>query len=174
MDRDVLLAVVLGAHGLKGDVRLKTFTEMPDALSRYGAVHAKDGRTFRVSALRPTRKDEAVAAFAEIASRDDAEALKGLELFVSRDALPVTEEDEFYHADLVGMAAEDQAGRAIGTVKAIHNFGAGDVIEIARSDGDTVLLPFSREFVPTIDVQRGRLIVAAPEDSEITEHGNVE
>ncbi len=174
MDKDILLAVVLGAHGLKGEVRVKAFTETPDALARYTALHASDGRIFTVAQLRPGKSGEAVAGFREVHDRMAAESLKGVELFVARDTLPAPDENEFYHADLLGLTAEDEAGRLIGTVKAIHNYGAGDVIEIARGDGDTVLLPFSREFVPTVDLQNGRVVIAVPEDSETGEHGNVE
>ncbi len=172
--RDVLLAVVLGAHGLEGEVRVKTFTETPEALARYGALHAKDGKAFHVASVRPTKNGEAVVKFEGVSGRLAAEQLKGLELFVDRGSLPAPDEDEFYHADLIGLIAEDEAGRVIGTVRAIHNFGAGDVIEIARSDDDTVLLPFTHETVPRVDVKGARLVVAVPEEVETGEKGNVE
>jgi len=174
MSRDVLLAVVLGAHGLKGEVRVKTFTETPEALARYAALHAKDGRVFTVAQLRPGKAAEAVVTFTEVVDRNTAEALKGLELFVAREHLPMPQENEFYHADLVGLSAEDEAGRVIGTVKAIHNYGAGDVIEIARGADDTVMLPFARDFVPTINLKDGRVVIAVPQDIEADERGNVE
>ncbi len=174
MTRDVLLAVIIGAQGLKGDVRVKAFTEKPDALASYGGLHAKDGRRFTVTAARGTKPDEAVLTLAEIKDRAGAEALKGVELFVTRDALPPTDADEFYHTDLVGLRAEDETGRVIGTVQAIHNYGAGDVIEIARPDGDSVLLPFTRETVPVIEIANGRILVAVPEEVETGERGNVE
>lgn len=174
MTRDILLAVVIGAQGLKGEVRVKTFTEKPDAPATYRTLHSEDGRRFTVSAARGTKPDEAVLAFAEIKDRAAAESLKGTELFVTRDALPAPGDDEFYHADLVGLRAEDETGRVLGLVHAIHNYGAGDVIEIARPDGDTVLLPFTRETVPTIEIDKGRIVVAVPEEIESGEHGNVE
>ena len=179
MSRDVLLAVIIGAQGLKGELRVKTFTEKPDALATYRALHTADGRRFTVTAARGTKPDEAVLTVAEIKDRAAAESLKGTELFVTREALPATGDDEFYHADLIGLRAEDSEGRVLGTVHAVHNYGAGDVIEIARpssdgSGGDTVLLPFTRETVPMIEIDKGRILVAVPEEIESGEHGNVE
>lgn len=168
------MAAVIGAHGLKGEVKLKTFTETSGALARYKRLHAKDGRVFTVAKLRPGKADEAVATFAEVVDRNTAEGLKGLELFVARDVLPAPDENEFYHADLIGLTAMDEADRVIGTVKAIHNYGAGDVIEIARGDGDTVMLPFARDFVPEIDLKAGRVVIAEPAEVETGERGNVE
>ncbi len=166
MARDILLAAVIGAQGLKGEVRVKLFTHQPDALPRYGALHAKDGRTFTIAAYRASKESEAGIAFAGITDRDAAEALKGTELFVRRAALPQTEADEFYHADLIGLDAQDSEGRVIGRIAAIHNYGAGDVMEIALPDGDDVLLSFTRETVPTVNVAGGYVVVAVPEDDE--------
>jgi 16S rRNA processing protein RimM len=115
-----------------------------------------------------------VLAIAEIGDRNAAEALRGVELFVDRSVLPPTEHEEYYHADLIGLRAEDAEGRALGTVQAIHNYGAGDVIEIARPDGDTVLLPFTRETVPSVEIDKERIVVAVPEEVETGERGNVE
>ena len=171
MGRDVLLAAVIGAQGLKGEVKVKTFTATPDALARYGSLHDARGNRFEIIACRPTKDGEAVIAFAGIGDRNAAEALKGTQLFVARAALPATEADEFYHADLIGLEAYDSEGRLVGKVSAIHNFGASDVIELVRtstdgSGGDTVHLAFTRETVPVIDVAGGRITVAVPEDDE--------
>ena len=174
MTRDVLLAAVIGAHGLKGEVKVKTFTATPDGLARYRRLHAKDGQVFTLATVRPGKADEAAVSFAEVVDRNTAEGLKGLELFVARDAMPVTAENEFYHADPIGLSAMDEADRIIGTVKAIHNYGAGDVIEIARGEGDTVMLPFAKDFVPLVDVANGRVVIAVPEEVETGERGNVE
>ena len=111
----------MGAQGLKGEVKAKIFTATPDALPRYGKLHARDGRTFTITAFRPTKPGEAVIAFSEVRDRSAAEALKGTELLVSRDALPETGEDEFYHADLIGLEARDSEGRVLGKVHALHN-----------------------------------------------------
>lgn len=172
--RDVLLGVVIGATGLKGEVKVKTFTETPDKLAAYGRLHAKDGRSFNVLRLRRAKGDEAVAALEGITDRTLAEALKGTELFVSRAALPEAEPGEFYHADLVGLRAEDGEGRTLGTVCAIHNYGAGDVIEIARPDGDTLMLPFTREIVPEIHIAEGYVLIVEPNEIDAGGKGFVE
>lgn len=166
MQRDVLLAAVLGAHGLKGEVRVKVFTAGAGSLSAYGPLHAKDGRLFTVEALRPGKSGEAVAAFAEVRDRDTAQALKGTELFVKRGALPEIESGEFYHADLIGLDAEDAHGRRIGKVLSVQNYGAGDVLAILADSGDEILIAFTRDNVPEIDLKAGRLIVAVPDEVE--------
>jgi 16S rRNA processing protein RimM len=171
---DVLLAAVMGAQGLKGEVKVKTFTATPDALARYGTLHTRDGRKFQITAFRTAKPGEAVIAFAGVGDRNAAEALKGTELFVAREALPATQDDEFYHADLVGLEAQDSEGRTIGKVVAIHNFGASDVIELVREsgdgNGDSVYLAFTHETVPMIDIAGGRIVVAVPEDDEAGDH----
>src|ERR1700753_3784508 len=123
MTKDVLLAAIIGAQGLKGEVKAKIFTETPDALTRYGALHDARGRTFEITAFRPTKAGEAVIAFREVTDRNAAEALQGTELFIARDALPATDEEEFYHADLIGLEARDSEGRILGKVAALHNYG---------------------------------------------------
>ena len=170
MAREVLLAAVIGAQGLKGAVKAKLFTETPEALSKYGPLHDARGRSYEVIACRPGKPGEAVISLKGIADRSAAEALKGVELFVARDALPETAEEEFYHADLIGLEAQDGEGRVLGKVAAIHNYGAGDVMEILRPDGDSILLAFTRETVPTIDIPGGRIVVAVPEDDEDNDH----
>jgi 16S rRNA processing protein RimM len=133
-------------------------------------LHTKDGRKLKITAFRPSKEGEAVIAFEGVNSRDAAQALKGVQLFVARDALPATEEDEFYHADLVGLDARDSEGRSLGKVAAIHNFGASDVIELTRADGDSVHLAFTRETVPHIHIAEGYIVVAVPEDDEDNDH----
>ncbi|MGH6870765.1 MAG: ribosome maturation factor RimM [Rhizomicrobium sp.] len=172
--RDVLLGVVVAAQGLKGAVKVKTFTARPDALGDYGPLHDGAGRVLTVSAARAARANEAIVQFREVTDRDAADALKSAELFVARAQLPAAEANEFYHADLIGLAAEDTEGRAIGTVRALHNFGAGNVIEILRGDGDEVFLPFTREVAREIDIAGGRIVIAAPEEIEAREKGSVE
>jgi 16S rRNA processing protein RimM len=178
MAADILLGTVIGAHGLKGEVKVRTFTETPDRLGAYGPLHAKDGRRFTVADVRTLDATSAVVRFADVGDRNQSEALKGLELFVPREALPATEAEEFYHADLVGLRAEDEEGRLIGHIRGIHNFGAGDVLDIERPDGSEALLPFSREFVPTVDVKSCRVVIRVPEEVEAEQdpmhRGNVE
>jgi 16S rRNA processing protein RimM len=173
MSRDVLLGVVIGAQGLKGEVKVKTFTETPETLAAYGPLHTKDGREMRVTFLRET-KDGAVVQLHGVSDRSSAEALKGTELFIPRAALPETDAEEFYHTDLVGLRAEDTEGRAIGSVRAVHNFGAGDVIEIVRENGDEVFLSFTREVAREIDLKGGRIVIAEPQDIEAEKEGFVE
>jgi 16S rRNA processing protein RimM len=172
MSRDILLGAVIGAQGLKGEVKVKTFTDNPEHLGAYGALHAKDGRTFTVRAVRASKGDIAVASLEGVADRSAAEALKGTELFVDRDALPPPDDEEYYHADLIGLAVYDSEDRLLGTVSGLHNFGAGDVIAIARSDGSELILPFTREIVPVVDIKEKRIVVAAPEESEEGEEEN--
>lgn len=171
MSRDVLLAAVIGAHGLKGEVRVKSFTETPGSLARYRRLHAKDGRVFTVTRAKAAKGNEAILTFAEVVDRNTADSLRSLELFVAREAMPAPGQNEFYHADLIGLTAMDEADRVIGTVSAIHNYGAGDVIEIARSDGDSVMLPFARDFVPVIDLAARRVVIAEPAEVETGERG---
>jgi 16S rRNA processing protein RimM len=155
---------------LKGEVKAKLFTATPDALPRYGVLHTKTGRKLTITAFRPGKEGEAVIAFEGIGDRKDAEALKGTELFVDRAVLPDTDEDEFYHADLIGLEVRDSEGRVLGKVSTLHNFGASDVLEFSRVDGDSVHLAFTKETVPVINIADGFIIVAVPEDDEDTDH----
>lgn len=173
----VVLGAIAGAHGVRGEVRVKTFTETPDAIAAYGPLTGDPGgRVFRVRALR-TMKDGVVARLDGIADRDAAEALKGTRLCVTRAALgEPEEEDSFFHVDLVGLRAEDETGKALGTVVAVHEFGAGDMLEIrlgATDEGDTgsrtALVPFRREAVPVVDVKGGRVIVRLDDEDEEAE-----
>jgi 16S rRNA processing protein RimM len=166
LTRDVLLAAVIGAQGLKGAVKVKTFTAEPEALARYGVLHDAAGKRYEITAFRAAKPGEAVISFQGVGDRDAAEALKGTELFVARAALPEAGDDEFYHADLIGLEAFDSEGRLVGKISAIHNFGAGDVIAIHRADGDEVLLAFTRQTVPQIDIQGGRVTIAVQEEDE--------
>ena len=170
MAQDVLLAAVIGAQGLKGEVKAKLFTATPDALPRYGELHTRSGRKLKITAFRPSKPGEAVIAFEGVGDRNAAERLKGAELFIARDALPATDENEFYHADLIGLEARDSEGRVLGKVAALHNFGASDVIELIRSDGDSVHLAFTKETVPVLNIEAGYIVVAVPEDDEDNDH----
>lgn len=160
--KQVLVGQIGAAHGVKGEVRLKSYTSAPMAIVDYAPLTAPDGRAFEIEAARPaagTSPDVLVVRFKGINDRDAAAALNGVQLSVSRDRLPATEEDEFYHADLIGLAAVTTAGEALGTVIAIEDHGAGDVLEIAPARGETVLVPFTRAAVPTVDIAGGRVVV---------------
>jgi 16S rRNA processing protein RimM len=163
---DVLLGVVTGAHGLEGEVKVKTFTDAPESLGLYGPVTAADGRVLSVVGVRPAKGGEAIVRFKGIAGRTAAESLKGQKLFVPRSALPEPEEDEFYHVDLIGCAVEDRNGKSLGRVAAIHNFGAGDMLEIEDAGGETRFLPFNDDTVPTVDLKARRIVVEIPGEVE--------
>ena len=162
----ILLGVVTAAHGIKGEVKVKTFTQSPESLGAYGPVSTEDGRQLEIAALRPFKPDEVIVRFAGIADRSAAESLKGRSLYVPRAALPATEAGEFYYADLLGLRAEDPSGNLLGTVRGVHNFGAGDVVEIEFADGTTELIAFSDANVPAVDIAGGRIVIELPSDAE--------
>jgi 16S rRNA processing protein RimM len=162
----ICVARIGAAHGVRGAVKLWTFTEDPLAVKQYGPLMTKDGaRQFEVTHVREA-KDHLVATLKGIATREDAERLNGLELYVARDKLPETDEGEYYHADLIGLAAVNAAGEPLGRVIAIHNFGAGDIIEIAPLQGATMLLPFTNAVVPIVDLANGRVVIELPQEIE--------
>src|SRR6266478_9041809 len=162
----ICVARIGAAHGVRGAVKLRTFTEDPLAVKHYGPLMTKDGaRQFEVTHVRQAR-DHLVATLKGIATREDAERLNGLELYIAREKLPDTDDDEYYHADLIGLAAVNGANEPIGRVIAIHNFGAGDIIEIAPPQGTTLLLPFTNAVVPTVDLKGGRVIIELPDEIE--------
>jgi 16S rRNA processing protein RimM len=159
----VCLGQIGAAHGVRGEVRLHSFTSEPAAIASYGPLESEDGRVFEIEAMRPA-KNHFVARLAGIGDRNTAERLANLKLYVPRDRLPAPEQaDEFYHADLIGLAAVDRAGQKLGTVIAIHNFGAGDLIEI-RPDtgGKTEMVQFDEINVPVVDLAAGRIVVDPP------------
>ncbi len=162
----ICVARIGAAHGVRGAVKLWTFTEDPLAVTRYGPLTTKDGaRQFDVTHAREA-KDHLVATLKGIATREDAERLNGIELYIAREKLPATDDDEYYHADLIGLAAVNAANEPIGRVIAIHNFGAGDIIEIAPPQGTTLLLPFTNAVVPTVDLAGGRVVIELPAEIE--------
>lgn len=158
----VCVGQILGAHGVRGLVKLASFTEDPEAVAQYGALSDESGsRRFTVS-LSGQAKGHWIARIAEISDREAAQALAGLRLFADRDNLPEPEEDEFYHADLIGLPAERTDGSPLGRVVALHNFGAGDIIEIELPTGKRPLLPFNRQTVPVVDLAAGRIVIDPP------------
>jgi 16S rRNA processing protein RimM len=163
----ICLGQIGAAHGGRGEVRLHSFTADPLAIAGYGPLETDDGRAFEIESLRPA-KNHLVATLVGIRGRNAAEQLTNVKLYVPRERLPATAAaDEFYHADLVGLAVVDRAGERLGIVVAIHNFGAGDLIEM-RPDagGKTELLPFDEATVPEVDLTAGRLVVALPAGRE--------
>ena len=166
MAAPICVARIGAAHGVRGAVKLWTFTEDPLAVKAYGPLMTKDGaRQFEVTSAREA-KDHLVATLKGVATREEAERLNGIELYVAREKLPETDEDEYYHADLIGLAAVNAANEPLGRVIAIHNFGAGDIIEIAPPGGATMLLPFTNAVVPSVDVAGGRVVIELPAEIE--------
>ncbi len=153
-------------HGVRGEVRLQSFTGTPAAIATYGALSG-GGRTFEIMSLRPLKDNLLVARVAGIADRTAAEALTNIELFIPRGALPPPDEDEFYLADLIGIEAVDEAGRRLGRVIGVPNYGAGDILEIAPdAGGESLLFPFTKAVVPEIDFDARRLVVVPPEERD--------
>jgi 16S rRNA processing protein RimM len=162
----ICVARIGAAHGVRGAVKLWTFTEDPLAVQTYGPLMTKDGaRQFEVTSAREA-KGHLVATLKGISTREEAERLNGIELYVAREKLPATDEDEYYHADLIGLAAVNTANEPLGRVIAIHNFGAGDIIEIAPPSGSTMLLPFTNAVVPSVDIAGGRVVIELPAEIE--------
>lgn len=166
----VLLGRITGAHGIRGDVLVATFTADPEDVAVYDALTDADGgRPLRLKARRMTPKG-LIAQVSGVSDRNGAEALKGAELWVERAKLPQTEDDEFYYADLVGLAAVDQNGHRFGQVGHVANYGAGDLLEILLDgSGRSELVPFREEFVPEVDIGGGRVVVAWPLKYEVAQ-----
>lgn len=170
-DEKLCIGVIVGAHGVRGDVRIKSFTAEPGDLVVYGPLSDAGGRRqFRVRILGEAR-GLLRAGIEGVTDRNAAEALAGVELYVDRSALPELEDEEFYHSDLIGLRAELEDGRAFGTVRALYGFGAGDMIEIALAAGGVTVLPFTREIVPLIDPRAGRIVVRPPSEVEAKPEG---
>ena len=158
----IRLGVIAGAHGLDGAVLIRSHTADPASIGSYGELtDAGGGRSFKVKVRRVTPKG-VIAKVDGVADRTAAEGLKGVELYISRDALPEPDEDEFYYADLIGLGVEGTDGQRLGTVSNMANYGAGDVMEVALETGGSLLLPFTRAAVPVIDVAAGRIVVDPP------------
>ncbi len=158
----VCLGAFAGAHGVKGEAIVKTFTEAPENVASYGPVQTEDGaRSFTLRFLRAGKPGFAIVAAPEIASREDAQSLKGVRVFVDRAALPAPAEDEFYLDDLVGLDAVDETGAPAGRVVAVHNFGAGDILELGDIPGlsGARMIPFTKEAAPALDLDAGRITV---------------
>ena len=151
----VQMAVIGAPHGIRGEVRVKTFTDVPLALGDYGPLRSRDGRTFTVAAIRPA-KDVVVVRFHEIGDRNAAEAVTGTALYIDREMLPDDlDEDEFYHADLIGLAVRDETGETVGKVTAVQNFGGGDIVEASVDGRRGVMIPFTLAAIPEVSIAGG-------------------
>lgn len=158
----VLLGEIVGVHGVRGLVKVRAYTEVAENLTAYGPLIDQQGREVRLS-LRGQAKGTLLAAVDGVGDRTQAEGLRGRKLFVPRDALPAaeTEADEYYHADLIGLTVELEDGERFGRIAAVQSYGAGDVLEIAvDADGRRVLVPFTRELVPEVDLAGERVVIA--------------
>ncbi|HEY8065578.1 MAG TPA: ribosome maturation factor RimM [Methylosinus sp.] len=164
MKNAVLLGRLGAAHGVRGEIRLQSFTADPSAIAAYGPLlDARGARRFVIASLRSIGKDMFVARLKGVADREAATALTGVELYLPRASLPAPEEDEFYLADLEGLRAETGAGETLGVVIAVRNFGAGDLLEVRPpAGGETMLFPFTKAVVPIVDVAGGRVVVEPP------------
>lgn len=159
-----LLGVVRGARGLKGDVRIESFTADPADIGAYGPLCDETGRrSWRLTVTGRTGKGQIVGRLEGVADRDAAEALKGVRLHVRRSALPPPAEDEYYEADLIGLRAETAAGEPLGKVKTVSDYGAGGVLEIDGGPEGSLEVPLSAAVVRKIDIGGGRIVIDPPE-----------
>jgi 16S rRNA processing protein RimM len=157
------LGAIAGAHGVRGAVIVKPFTDDPEAIASYGQLSDETGqRTFKLTRTGKA-KSGLVCKVEGVNDRDQAQALKGTRLYIERARLPETEEDEFYHADLIGLEAKDPNGTVLGRIKRVEDFGAGDLIELEVSDGETVFLPFTEEIFPIVNVAKGEIMAIPPD-----------
>ena len=164
-DERICIGAIAGAFGVHGEVRLKSFCADPHAIASYGPLSSEDGRqSFTVTLTRPVTGGFG-ARLSGVGTREEAEALKGVTLWAERAALPSLPDDEFYHADLIGLSVFDPGGAPLGQVRAIHDHGAGDILEVSGPQG-VLLLPFTRAVVPTVDLAAGRIVADPPGSDE--------
>ncbi|NSY39668.1 ribosome maturation factor RimM [Leisingera sp. ANG59] len=160
----ICVGAIAGSFGVRGEVRLKSFCAVPEEIEDYSPLSNEDGsRTYSLTITRPIKNGFA-ALLGGVETKEDADAIKGLRLFARRDQLPQLPDDEFYHADLIGLEVYDTGGTLLGSVKSVQNHGAADLLEI-HGPGlkATVLLPFTLEAVPTVDLTQGRIVADPPE-----------
>ena len=157
-DAKVCVGAVIGAKGVRGEMKIKSFTAAPRDIGAYGPVTTGDGRSFHVK-VAESRQDTVTARLEGVNDRNAAEALKGTRLYVDRDALPQADDGSYYHADLIGLSARTTNGEALGTVTEVFNFGAGDMLEVTRPNGVTELIPFSADAIAGVDVDAGTVTV---------------
>ena len=161
MKDHVCLGAIMGSYGVRGEARVKSFCADPSSIGDYGPLLDDDGRSWRLTVIRPVKGGYAVR-LAGLTTKEAADALRGQRLWAPREALPALPDDEFYHADLIGLVAVDTGGADLGTVHAVHDHGAGDLLEVRPPQGAPHLVPFTRAVVPTVDLAAGRLVLDAP------------
>lgn len=164
MDELICVGVIAGAFGVHGEVRLKSFTAIPEDVATYGPLFTEDGtRSFEVTLVRPVKNGFA-ARIAGVVSKEQADDLRGVQIHAPRTALPGLPDDEYYYADLVGLEVYDTGGSLLGRIKSVQNHGASDLLEIQGAGlKDTVLLPFTKAVVPTVDLASGRIVADPPD-----------
>jgi 16S rRNA processing protein RimM len=162
----LLVGRVAGAFGVRGEVRITSYTQEPGALLGYKTLQREDGSPALTLTSGRVAKGGVVARATEVETREQAEALRGLKLYIPRDVLPEPEEDEFYVTDLVGLAVETADGEPLGRVKSVQDFGAGDLLEIEPETGATWYLPFTREAVPEVRIGEGKVVAVLPAETE--------
>ncbi len=166
MDDEVLVGVFGAPHGVRGEIRVKSYMQDPMSIGDHGALHDESGRTFELASARPLKDDLLVVRVKGVADRDAAQKLTNVKIYLSRGKLPPPDEDEFYCRDLIGLRAETRDGQVIGTIVAVPNYGAGDILEVAPPAGETLLFPFTRAVVPEIDIAAGKVIIDPPAEVE--------
>jgi 16S rRNA processing protein RimM len=157
---------ITAAHGVRGEVKIRCFTEVPEDVGGYGPLDDVQGRSYTLASLRPATGQFVVACIEGVANRNAAEALAGRDLFVPRDRLPPPEEDEWYYSDLIGLTAVDPDGDRLGRVIAVHDFGAGDLVEIAPPSGKPFMVPFTEQCVPDINLAESTITVIPLRDAD--------
>jgi 16S rRNA processing protein RimM len=164
----VLLARITGVHGLKGEVKIATFTAEPEDVAAYGPLTSADGSiTFEIASLRVAGGGAVVARLRGVADRNAAESLRGTELFVLRSMLPPADADEYYHSDLIGLSAVSPAGEPLGEIVTVHNYGAGDLLELRVTNSrQTLLIPFESAHVPKVDLEAKCITIIIPNYEE--------
>lgn len=163
MTDTVVVGAISGAYGVRGEVRIKSFCANPADIETYSPLTDAAGKQYHLALVGPIKNGFA-ARIVEVATKEDADALKGTQLFAERSQLPSLPDDEFYHADLIGLSVSDTGGEPIGKVKAVHNHGADDLLEVTRlGSSATILIPFTQAIVPTVDLEAGRIVIDPPE-----------
>lgn len=164
-DDRIVVGGLAGAFGVRGEVRLKSFCAEPADIAGYVPLSTPEGRVFRGLTITGQTQGSLTARLEGVSSKEEADALRGTPLLVERSRLPTLPDDEFYHADLIGLPVQDPGGAALGTVRAVLNHGAGDILEVARPGGATVLIPFTQAAVPLVDLAARRIVADPPEGS---------
>ncbi len=165
-DERLCVGAIAGAHGVRGLVKIKSFTEDPLDLSAYGPLTDQSGARRLQVTVTGRAKGLLIARIEGVEDREAAQALRGVQLYAARAALPEPAEEEYYHMDLIGLEAQDRGGAPLGRVVAVQNFGAGDILEIARPEGEPLLVPFTKAAVPIVDLAGGRVVLEPPEEIE--------